>query len=92
MERNRRQTDDLRPELISTAKAANELGKKILDASVFTDTVVLGVDLEGLTKGRPLALLQVSRLIQLYFENKAYLIDALVVPLHESTIKDVSFP
>lgn len=43
--------------LIQTVEEADSLGRQIIKDSHFGDELVLGIDLEGLTKGRPLCLL-----------------------------------
>lgn len=47
---------------ITTIEAAHKLGQSILRESHFSEETVLGIDCEGLVKGRPLCLLQVSNL------------------------------
>lgn len=48
--------------VISTIEAADNLGQAILRESHFSEETIIGVDCEGLTKGRPLCLIQVNRI------------------------------
>ena len=82
-----------RPSIVEilTIESAQKLGQSILRESHFSEETVLGVDCEGLTKGRPLCLIQVrSSNGQIFYNGHAYLIDLLEMSLAKGPLKEVS--
>jgi hypothetical protein len=61
------ETSTMNYELVQTFERAEEIAQQMIDAST-TSEPVIGVDCEGILRGRPLCLIQVS----LHFEFRNY--------------------
>jgi len=79
----KRASSSSKPILVDTQEAADKLGRHILSRSHFMEETVLGIDLEGLSLGRPVSLLQLS------FGRSVYLVDLLVVSLSLGALREV---
>mmetsp|Transcript_23692 Transcript_23692/g.21055 ORF Transcript_23692/g.21055 Transcript_23692/m.21055 type:complete len:90 (+) Transcript_23692:2-271(+) len=69
-------------EVIQTLERSEEIARLIIEASKSGETV-LGVDCEGILRGRPLCLIQV------YFENCSYVFDLLEFNPFSGLLRDV---